>query len=294
MGKEVESGTRMSARVKKFKQNAMEAVERILRSDSTMEVVQTLALHLSTDCKLQQQLAYHWMQPICMSASSKLETELMLRINSLLTETVRLEVCAETQNRMYGTLYLFGQELAVFGIPFDSLRVNYVAYACVVRLMAQGHANEERRAFGKFVCSVNNVKSTWSEFGLNRTLQLLLARTPFVTSIVAYMAATALRSNAQPTLGVNAMQRDYVRAVRVVLASVLTESLSQIFGGKRAASQRFPWLDADCADELFQLRSKCNRDATFNVKELDALLMRQYARVCLAAPSATIQIAKRE
>jgi len=281
------SSTAHRQRVDQFKRNGLQMIEWIQQFASIVEVIELMALYFSTDCKLQQQIVCHWMQPLCHGADTPLQTEIKQRFNVLLTTPIRLEIQTKSENRLHGIIYLFGTEHPTFSIPFDLLGVDFVVFACLLRLMSQGHMNEGRRAFGRSSCSSDNCTLTWSEFAFNHTLQQSICRAPFLISIIAYFAATSWAAAQLPPV-VGAPPRNYSRATRVLLLGALTDSLSYINGGATSMQQNSPksdvrmrctWLDDAFVSDMYALRRLCKADATFNVKQLLELLGHQYKRI---------------
>jgi hypothetical protein len=239
-----------------------------------MQVVETLLLQLGTDPELHQQISYRWMQTLFRSRDVSVQRMLVQRINTLLTARVLVELSyATVLGRDHGTLYLFGRELAIFGIPLDLLRTNFVALACVMRLAAQGHAIQGTRVFGVYKRSIGNSESTWSSFRHNSIVQQQLERAPLVASIVAYTSAMSFRSD------VSLYIKTHAKTTRLLMLAVLTESLSQIFASG-STLDRYPWLDAVCFGELYAIREACMKPETFNALEFDRILLSQYTRIC--------------
>jgi hypothetical protein len=240
-----------------------------------MQVLETLLLQLATDPELHQQIAYRWMTTLFRSRDVSVQRMLTQRINTLLTARALVELSyATVLGRDHGALYLFGRELAIFAIPLDVLRTNFVALACVLRLVAQGHATTGTRLFGVYRRSIGNTESTWSSFRHNSIVQQRLERAPLMTAIVAYTSAMSFRSDAS-----SSFVKKHAQTTRLLMLAVLTDSLSQIFASG-STLDRYPWLDAGCFGELHALRALCTGDATFNALEFDRLLLSQYARIC--------------
>ena len=275
------------ARSRLYKKRAIDRTEEIFGGLSDIEAVSMLAYHLSTDCKLHQSIADHWMKPLFTASDTSVQAALTQRINTLLTLPIRIEITYSTiGGRNCGVLLLFGQEAAIFGIPFEFLRTSAIPFACIERFAAQGGIGSNtqpgvRRAF-QYRCVTGIAKSIWSEFQWNHTFNQQFHRAPFVASILAYLSATAFRCNMLPT-PVNSMQRDYLRTTRHIALAAMTASLSQLFGRSEAdegATRRFSWLDRACANELYLLREACDNDATFTAVHFDRLLLGQYQRIC--------------
>lgn len=261
----------MSARVV---DGLMARATEIASTMDEMQVIETLLLQLGTDPELHQQIAHRWMTTMYKSRDVSVQRMLVQRINTFLTARVLVELTYVTVlGRDHGTLYLFGRELAIFGIPIDLLRTNFVALACVMRLAAQGHAIQGTRLFGVYKRSIGNSESTWSSFRYNSIVQQQLERAPLVTAIVAYTSAMSFRSDASLQL------KTHSKTTRLLMLAVLTQSLSQIFGSG-SPLDRFPWLDAVCFGELYAVREACAEPKTFNALEFDRILLSQYARIC--------------
>jgi hypothetical protein len=252
----------------------MQRATEITRDMSEIEVVSLLLLQLSCDPQLHQQFASHWMSMLFQTKKSTVERLLTQRINSLLTARIAVEVVYVTdRGRDYGILYLFGREFAIFGIPMDMLRTNFIAIACITRLVAQGHVTEGKRAFNSYRRSVANTESVWSQFSENKVVELQLERAPFVTAIVSHLCSVALRMDT-----VSAIKK-HSETTRLLISAALTQCLSQIFGSEKPMHQ-YPWLDATCANELYALRELCLSKKTFTAFQLDEFLLEQYARIC--------------
>jgi len=263
-------------RLRRFKDAAMMTVDRIMRQAAPLDVLAEFVHHLSADCKLQQQVACHWMQPFCKGADSSLQEEIAARIVELMQAPAQLEVRTQEHNRIQGTLYVFGAELAMFGIPFDLLRVNYVAFACALRLMTEGHMNDApRRSFGRYACSADTCTATWSEFGLNTTLSNTLRRLPFVISIMLYFVATANRADhADVPRAARRAGQDYSRATRVLLSAALADAATAL--STEPVRRRCRWIsDADIA-ELWRVSREVAPRASIGPRYLLASLLRQY------------------
>jgi hypothetical protein len=246
----------------------------ITKDMEAIEVLQTLLLQLAADPQLHQACAAQWMAPLFRTRKTSVQRMLVQRINTLLTAPVCVELSYMTvRGRDCGTLYLFGRELTIFGIPLDLFRTNFVALACIARLASQGHMSEGGRVFGAYRRSVANTASDWSQFSYNSIVQLQLERTPFVTAIAAHLCAVALRRDTVSPI------KTHWRTTRMLMAAALTESLSQIFGSG-STLDLLPWLDSICSSELYAVREACLSDDRFRALEFDRLLLAQYTRIC--------------
>jgi hypothetical protein len=253
----------------KFEKHAIADITRVMQDLESAQVVQLLAKHMSTDAKLQQQIACHWMQPICMGTDNSLQNEIQRRFSSLLVEQVHLEVIATSHNDTTAVLYLFGDSLDVFGIPISLFRVNYIAFACILRLLGDGRENTKNLSFRSYTCSSTNNKSKWSQFSFNNTFQLHLNRSAFIGSILAYFAATSHRAS---LTAASFHSGNYREVMRVLLMSALSDSLSQIFGSGRS----FSWLDDHATADLYRLLELCKTEKKFNARSFIVELAAQY------------------
>lgn len=262
-----------------FAKNAHAGIKRVLMEMESVDVVCLLATHISTDPKLQQLIVCHWMQSICAGTDQSVQKELQLRFSSLLTEKIDLEVVATSHNSTEAVLYLFGAELDSFGVPVSLFRVNYIAFACISRLLADGRDNTSKLSFRSYTCSSTNTKSKWWHFSYNATFQLHFQRSAIVCSIMAYFAATSHRAN---LVSATYHSSNYRSIMRVLLMSALSDSLSQIFGSGRS----FSWLSGT---QLYRLLFLCKADDTFTAKaflvELASLYQELFKQTDEQAPA---------
>lgn len=252
-----------------FEKRAVSDITRVASELTSAEVVKLLAKYLSTDPKLQQQIACHWMQPICMGSDNSLQSEIQRRFSSLLVEQVYLELITTSHNDTTAVLYIFGDALDVFGIPISLFRVNYIAFACILRLISDGFENANSLSFRTYTCSSTKNKSKWSQFAFNNTFQLHFNRPAFIGSIMAYFAATSHRASLTSSSVHTAAYRDMMR---ILLMSALSDSLSQIFGSGR----QFGWLDDHATAELYRLLEICKSEKKFNARSFIHELAAQY------------------
>lgn len=241
---------------------------------SMQTVARRFGMMLSGCPCTQTVLALRWIDPLVCRDDVPVSAELSAIFTRIALAPLNFEVRTENGERVHATIELFGKTLP---LPFDLLVGNYVAGACILRMLGQGHvaaAKDARPAFTSVARIAGSGSVDYTNFRFGAALDASLSRASFVCAIATAFVASVLCAVAEKS---PADARLYIEMSRTVLLDVLRKLSIDVRAAVDAG--RAKWigdLDFEMIDRLVDL---CSESANFHSRAFVGVLLMHYRAI---------------
>ncbi len=241
---------------------------------SMQAVAKRFGMMLSGCACTQTVLALRWIDPLVCRDDVPVAAELSAIFTRVVLAPLCFEVHTESGERVHATVELFGKTLP---LPFDLLVGNYVAGACILRMLGQGHvaaAKDARPAFTSVARIAGSGSVDYTNFRFSAALDSSLSRSSFVCAIATAFVASVLCAVAEKS---QEDARLYVEMSRTVLLDVMRKLSVDVRAAVDAG--RAKWigdLDFEMIDRLVDL---CSESANFHSRAFVGVLLMHYRAI---------------
>lgn len=230
----------------------------IMKRLTPLEVVQTLALHVSINPQFLNSAAIFITQNMSRIRDTTLEEQIAQMFADAFLLPMRLEVTtSKASNGMIdGFVYPFGAERSLFAVPIKLFRYSTSAYACLARLLNEPGQMPEGSSFASVRISSENSTVMYSQFQYNATLNAVYSRFSLVCAFCASLCATARVAQANHT------DSNDLKLMRTMVHGALAMLQERLLKVESAHTNRN--ISAATLDTLGKLIAACQSLNTFN------------------------------
>ena len=239
-----------------------------------LEVVQTLALHMSIDPHFLNSASIFITQCMSKNRDATLEEQIAQQFEDIFLLPLRLEVVTSkaSNGSIDGFVYPFGSDRSLLSFPIKLFRSSMTAYACVARLLNEPGQVPEGSSFGSMQISSENSTIKYSNFQFDATFNAVFSRFSLVCSLCASLCATSRVAQAN-----NPGSNDF-KLMRVLIYGALTRLATRLAKVEATKSKRY--INAEMLGRVSSLVGVCESIDTFHSEKIMEVAATHYKELC--------------
>ena len=261
-----------------------ERLARILQEDRPEELAARFAQHIfvgpMTARAIVADMAQNFEIPEGQSAFDVLKSQML----TMLLARVQLEIGA-VEGKDAAELYIFpfGREQPLLSFPFQALRYDWFAMACLQRFHLQGRCNDEgMRLFHQDVVTPDRTRATYMRFAYNAVMGNAMQRTYLLAVYLSIYAAQAFEhQNCGPAAERNPNAVEHARELMKDCLEAVALKLTEVHE-KPALRRAHPSCTDMLRGHVRRLLEACGDPKRFTSSEMGNLAV-QFAREQLRA-----------